>query len=73
MKVNGYEHAWKEIYTKINAQCNALGIPYKNRIKLYQKEMEFLSSLLHDVMPKNYAKRGIFPNVEDMKLFQPKI
>ena len=24
--------------------------------------MEFLSLLLHDVLPKNYTKQGIFPN-----------
>ena len=62
MKINGYEHAWKDIYTKINTQYNTQGIPYKNRIKLYQEEMEFLSLLLHDIMPKNYAKQGIFLN-----------
>ena len=70
MKANGYEHAWKDIYTKVNLQCNALGIPYKNRIKLYQKEMEFLSLLLHDVMPKNYAKQGIFPNDVTVSSYQ---
>ena len=70
MKGNGYEHTWKEIYTRINAQCNAPGIPYKNRIKLYKKEMEFLSLLLRDVMPKNYAKEGIFPNNVTVSYYQ---
>ena len=70
MKVNGYEHAWKDKYIKINIQYNALGITYKTRIKLYQKEMEFLSLLLHDIMPKNYSKQGIFPNDVTVSYYQ---
>lgn len=48
LKTNGYTHAWKELYTKINSQCNALGIPYRKRMALYLKEIEYLSLLLHD-------------------------
>jgi len=62
MKKNGYAHAWKEAYTRTNNQCNALGIPYKNRMKLYQKEIEYLSLMLHDVLPENYHNEGIYPN-----------
>ena len=62
LKKNGYTHAWKTIYTRINTQCNVLGIPYKNRMKLYQREIEFLSLLLHDVLPENYYIQGIHPN-----------
>ena len=29
LKTNGYTHVWKEMYIKVNAQCNAIGIPYK--------------------------------------------
>ena len=34
LKTNGYTHAWKEVYIKGNAQCNALSIPYKKRLSL---------------------------------------
>ncbi len=61
LKTNGYTHAWKEIYTKINAQCNALGIPFKNRMALYLKEIEYLSLLLHDILPSNYSEQGMVP------------
>ena len=70
MKENHYEYAWKDIYTKINTQCNAIGIPYKNRTKLYQREMEILSLSLHSVLPKNYAKQGIFPNDVTVSYYQ---
>ncbi len=62
IKKNGYTHAWKETYCRVNAQYNTLGIPYRNRIKLYQREIEFLSLLLHDVLPENYHNQGIQPN-----------
>ena len=61
LKTNGYTHAWKEMYIKVNAQCNAIGIPYKKRLSLYLKEIEYLSLLLHDTLPSNYSKQGIAP------------
>ena len=33
----------RNIYIKVNAQCNALDIPYKKRLSLYLKEIEYLS------------------------------
>ena len=72
LKVNGYTHAWKEIYTKINEQCNALGIPYKRRMLLYLKEIEYLSLMLHDVLPSHYNEQGIVPgdtSVSDHQTF----
>ena len=76
LKTNGYTHAWKEMYIKVNAQCNALGIPYKKRLSLYLKEIEYLSLLLHDTLPSNYSKtrhctRG-YKHIKSPYLFQPK-
>ena len=56
MKTNGYTHACREIYVKVNEQYNALSISYKSRVKLYRREVKSLSSLLHDFLPKNYTK-----------------
>ena len=72
LRLNNFSHAWKELYTKINAQCNSLGVPYKHRAKLLTKELEFLSLLLHDVLPYNFSEQGIFPgdkNVSSYSLF----
>lgn len=67
MKKNGYKHSWEEICSKINAQYNALSIPHKDRMELYQKEIEFLLILLlllllHDLPLDNYHNQGVHRN-----------
>ena len=49
------------MYIKVNAQYNAIGIPFKKRLSLYLKEIKYLSLLLHDTLPSNYSKQGIAP------------
>ena len=53
-------HAWKEIYTNVNNFCDSHGIPYKNRKKLYIREIEMISLCIHDCLPYNYAEQGIW-------------
>ncbi len=54
-------HAWKEISTNINHFCDNHGIPYKNRKKLYLREIEMISlHIVHDCLPYNYVKQEIW-------------
>ena len=46
----------------MNEFCNEYRIPNKNRIKLFRKEMEYISLYIHDVLPMNYNEQGIHPN-----------
>ena len=43
MVENNFTHAWKQIYQDVNEFCNDYGIPNRNRIKLFVKEMEYIS------------------------------
>ena len=72
LKTNNLDHAWKTLYTEINKQCNVLGIPYKFRNKMFIKELEYLSLIMHDVLPYNYQEQGIFPqdkSISSYKIF----
>ena len=62
MVKNNFTHAWKLIYKEVNDYCNEYGIPNENRIKLYIKELEYISLHIHDVLPVNYNEQGIYPN-----------
>ena len=53
-------HAWKEIYTNVNEFCDSHGIPYKNRKRMYLREIEMISLFIHDCLPHNYAEQGIW-------------
>ena len=59
---NNFAHAWKEIYTDVNDFCNEYRVPNNQRIKLFRKEMEYLSLYIHDVLPLNYNEQGIHPD-----------
>lgn len=62
LKTNNLNHAWKTLYTEINKQCNMLGIPYKFQNKMFLKELELLSLIIHDVLTYKYQEQGIFPS-----------
>ena len=59
---NNFTHAWKEIYTDVNDYCNEYCVPNNQRIKLFRKELEYLSLYIHDVLPLNYNEQGIHPD-----------
>ena len=46
-------------YTNVNLFCDAHGIPYKNRKKLYLREIEMISLHIHDWLPYNHSEQGI--------------
>ena len=61
LKENNFTHVWKLMYKEVNEYCNDYGIPNENRIKLYIKELEYISLYIHDVLPVNYNEQGIYP------------
>ena len=65
---NNFIHNWKQIYRDINDYCNEYRIPNENQIKLFIKEMEYISLYIHDVVPMNYNEQGIHPN--DRSIFK---
>ena len=59
---NNFVHAEKQIYQDVNEYCNEYQVPHHKRVKLFQKEMEYISLYIHDVLPLNYNEQGIHPN-----------
>ena len=47
-------------YTNVNLFCDAHGIPYKNRKKLYLREIEMIPLHIHDCLPYSYSEQGIW-------------
>ena len=59
---NNFIHAWKQIYQDVNEYCTEYGILNDYRIKLFIKELEYLSLCVHDILPINNQEQGIHPN-----------
>ena len=66
MVENNFTHAWKQIYQDVNEFCNDYGISNRNRIKLFIKEMEYISLYVHNVSPLHYNEQGIYPDDKSM-------
>ena len=49
---NNFSHAWKQTYEQMNDFCDTFCILYKSRNKLYIKELEYLSHIIHDILPE---------------------
>ena len=60
LKMNNLEHGFKLIYEELHDIYDNWGIPYKNRHLLFNKEIEYISLLMHDVLPYNYSEQGIW-------------
>ena len=56
LKTNNFSHAWKQVYQDVNEYCTEFGIPNDYRVKLFIKELEYLSLYVHDVLPINYQE-----------------
>ena len=56
LKINNFSHAWKHVYQDVNEYCTEFGIPNDYRVKLFVKELEYLSLYVHDVLPINYQE-----------------
>ena len=59
LKSNNLSHAWKQIYQDVNEYCTEYSIPNDYRVKLFIKELEYLSLYIHDILPINYQEQGI--------------
>ena len=64
LSINNMAIGWNTVYKFLQQHWDALGIPYIyiNGNKLMIIEMEFISLLMCDVLPKKYKEQGIWIN-----------